>query len=76
MRLNPSGSNQTVVSTDNGAEVLFSYRTPVAAFIPGRGYVRTKTRYSVTTSKHINQWLGGNANRATEVEQSELDSLL
>jgi hypothetical protein len=31
-------------------EVLFSYETPVAAFVPGKGYLRTNVNYSKTTS--------------------------
>lgn len=73
MKLNPLGANKTEVRFDDGCVVFFSYKTPVAALIPGKGYIRTKTRYSVTTSKHINQWLDGV--KASEVEQSELDRL-
>jgi len=60
------------------ATVLVSYNTPVAAFILGRGYVRTDKFYSVTTSKHINQWLRSkNAlERCETVPQAELDALL
>ena len=39
------------------ARVLFSYRTPVAAYVFGRGYVKTEKWWSVTTSRHINKWL-------------------
>lgn len=40
--------------------VLFSYNTPVAAMEISTGkYYRTSEFHSVTTSKHINQWLGG-----------------
>lgn len=65
--------NQSVLEFDNGIAVLFSYSTPVAAFIPGRGYVKTDQFYSVTTSKHINRWVGYNCHKTT---QSEIDSLL
>lgn len=73
MKLNPIGSNKTVVALDNGTEVFFSYKTPVAAFVPGRGYVRTDRKWSVTTSKHINQWLNGTAEI---VPQAYLDALV
>lgn len=39
--------------------VCLSYGVPVAAFIPTQGYVKTDKRYSVTTSKHANQFCGG-----------------
>jgi hypothetical protein len=50
--------NQTTIKLDDGREVCLSYGVPVAAFLPGRGYVRTKARYSVTTSKHMNSFAG------------------
>jgi len=34
--------------------ICLSYGVPVAAFVPGRGFVKTDKRYSVTTSKHAN----------------------
>lgn len=52
------GSNKNLVALPN-ATILFSYETPVAAYISGRGYVRTAEKFSKTTSKHINQWLNG-----------------
>ena len=57
MQLTPIKSNQTLVTFKDGTEVFFSYRTPVAAYLPEKGYVKTDTYYSVTTSKHINSWL-------------------
>jgi|TARA_B000000565_G_scaffold202673_1_gene156243 hypothetical protein len=61
----------TEVETDN-ARVLFSYRTPVAAYIFGEGFVKTSTWYSTTTSRHINKW---GARDAKEVDQKILDAL-
>jgi hypothetical protein len=49
-------NNSTIVKLADGREVCLSYGVPVAAFIPGRGYVRTDRRYSVTTSKHANAY--------------------
>ena len=71
MRLSPIGSNMTEVETDN-ARVLFSYRTPVAAYIFGEGFVKSSTWYSTTTSRHINKW---GARDAKEVDQKILDAL-
>ena len=71
MRLSPIGSNMTEVETDN-ARVLFSYRTPVAAYIFGTGVGKTSTWYSTTTSRHINKW---GARDAQEVDQKILDAL-
>ena len=57
MQLTPIGSNMTEVETDD-ARILFSYRTPVAAFIHGTGYVKTEKYWSTMTSRHINKWMG------------------
>lgn len=54
IKLNPIGSNQTEIEKANGVTVLFSYSTPVAAFVPDKGALVTNKHYSVTTSKHVN----------------------
>ena len=52
-------TNSYELTADNGLTVvLVSYQTPVAARSHGR-YYRTSQRYSVTTSRQINQWLEG-----------------
>lgn len=57
MKLKPLGSNNTTIELVDGTVILFSYETPVAAFVPGQGYYRTEQHFSRTTSKHITQWL-------------------
>lgn len=74
MKLHNFASNQTVIEFKNGTVVLFSYNTPVAAFVPGQGYVRTNHKWSVTTSKHINKWLRGVIGVAS-VDQSVIDNI-
>jgi hypothetical protein len=75
MSLRKIGSNQTEIETITGNVVLYSYSTPVAACLNGgRGFIRTNKRYSVTTSKHITQWLNGA--KAVEVEQSVINRLV
>lgn len=56
MRIVPIKPNVTLLVIHN-TEILFSYQTPVAACINGVFY-KTSMAHSVTTSKHINQWLG------------------
>ena len=76
MQLTPIASNMTEVETDLG-RVLFSYRTPVAAYVYGEmggHFVRTEKWWSVTTSRHINKWLDGGT--AKEVSQTYLDNLV
>ena len=59
MKLIPLGTNKNVVRFNDGLEVFFSYQTPVAAHVPTQGYMKTTTKWSVTTTKHINNWLHG-----------------
>ena len=74
MKLTPIAANQTQISLNNGTEVFFSYKTPVAAYLPEKGYVRTEKFWSVTTSRHINKWLK-DVNNVTEIDQAVLDNL-
>jgi len=65
-------SNVQVVELSDGRRVCLSYGVIVAAFIPGRGYLRTQARYSVTTSKHMNAFAGRDAAEVPEPELREL----
>ena len=77
MKVQPSGANQTEVSLADGTEILFSYGTPVAALVPGKGWIRTAQKWSATTSKHINAWLRANCGGTVQdVPQWELDQLV
>ena len=58
MQLRPIASNMTQVDLNNGYQVLFSYQTPVAC-LSDNGYYRTATKWSTTTTRHINKWLDG-----------------
>jgi len=63
MQLLKLGTNQTQVTLSDGTKVLFSYNTPVACQDPNYDYYKTATKWSATTSRHINKWLDGvNAN--------------
>ena len=72
MQLTPIASIMTEVETKD-ARILFSYRTPVAAYIFGEGFVKTEKYWSTTSSRHINKW---GARDAKEIPQSRLDSLV
>jgi len=78
MKVTPIGTNKTEVSLADGTEILFSYSQPVAALVPGRGWIRTNKFWSVTTSKHINKWLADNmgATQSESVDQWDLDQLV
>lgn len=52
-------SNYSVVELDNGKRICLSYGVPVAAFVPGKGFIKTERKYSVTTSRHANAFCHG-----------------
>ncbi len=74
MNIKQLGSNQTLL-VFHQKEILFSYETPVAGYIKGRGYFRTDKRYSATTSKHINKYVEGWDDVLT-LPQEEIDNLV
>ena len=74
MQLKTIAANQTQLNLSKGTEIFFSYETPVAAKLPDYEYIRTATKWSVTTSRHINKWLEGV--NATEVDQEVLNNLV
>ena len=55
MKLNPIAANQTEIEKSDGTTIFYSYSTPVAVFVPGKGGLVTSTKYSPTTSRHINK---------------------
>jgi hypothetical protein len=73
MRLQPIKANMTVLVFNDGSSVLFSYETPVAACKDYQFY-KTKTMYSKTTTRHINQWLDGCS--AIEQDQKFFNNLV
>ena len=67
--------NAWVHAYENGALFLISYCTPVAAYIPGLGWLRTTTKFSQTTSKQTTQWLGSHGHPQTiPAEQREIEN--
>ena len=75
MKLTPIAANQNEVEFTNGTQVFFSYKTPVAAYCPSRGYIRTAKYWSATTTRHINKWLNGVTN-VSEISQEFFDELV
>lgn len=78
LRIKPVGTNQTELHTSEWI-VFFSYETPVAAY--NKQHVksyRTTKKFSVTTSKHINQWLGmgRGVGKVEEISQAEIERIL
>ena len=74
MKLHSFATNRTLLSFDDGTEVFFSYSTPVAGYKPNVGYVKTKSWYSSTTTRHINKYLDDNF--ALNVEQDDINNLI
>lgn len=73
MNVKQIGSNMTEVTMD-GARVLFSYETPVAAYVDGEA-VKTDRKWSVTTSKHIRKYLGNDCDTARVIPQAAFATL-
>ena len=46
MQLTPIAANQTEIETDK-ARVFFSYRTPVAAYVYGVGFIKTDFAHTI-----------------------------
>ena len=74
MKLTSLAANQTQLVLADGTAIFFSYETPVAAQLPDFEYIKTATKWSKTTTRHINKWLDGVT--ATEVDQEVLNNLV
>jgi hypothetical protein len=57
MKLHCIGKNETEITTETGTKILFSYETAVAV-INKSGCFVTDEKYSKTTTKHLNKWVG------------------
>lgn len=73
MKLKPVGSNQTEVELQNGVTILYSYQTPVAAFVPGKGALCTNKKWSSATSRHIRAAVGRWGATRTDVDQGIIE---
>jgi hypothetical protein len=79
MKIYSLGQNKTEVELTN-LKILVSYSTPVACIrYNGKGALKTGKFWSVTTSKHINQWLddhGYDPKLVPVMDQDYFDQLL
>jgi hypothetical protein len=73
LRATSIGSNQLEIQHGENL-YLVSYQTPVAVYIKNAGYFRTTTKFSRTTSKHINKWLNGAT--AGDIPQNVLEDMM
>tara|TARA_R110000823_G_scaffold194520_1_gene325862 strand:+ start:214 stop:453 length:240 start_codon:yes stop_codon:yes gene_type:complete len=73
MKIRPIGANKTE-ATVNNITLLYSYETPVAGY-DDQGAFRTDEKFSRTTSKHINQYLGG-ADVGRVIPQADIEGMV
>lgn len=74
MKLKQLGSNQTILETNHGWLILYSYETPVAGYNPILNvWFKTAQKHSVTTTRHINKWLDGR--NAIALPQADIDNI-
>ncbi len=80
MKLTPIAANRNIVTFNDGTEVFFSYKTPVAGYSNELGYVKTNKWYSSTTTRHINKYLYDSSSTLSitfkEVDQEVIDNLV
>jgi len=73
MKIKQIASNMTE-ATVNNITLLYSYETPVAGY-DDQGAFRTDEKFSRTTSKHINQYLGG-ADVGRVIPQADIEGMV
>ena len=79
MTVKSIAANQTELHFHStGSIVFFSYETPVACFVPGKGIYRTEKKWSATTTRHINKFIERTnpASTVTLVPQNVVDSFV
>lgn len=64
-------TNTTIERTISGNVILYSFGQPVAAYVQGRGYVKTAGNHSIDTISHIQSFVRD----VDIVEQSYLDDI-
>ena len=81
MKLKSIAKNQTEINTTLNQKpltVFFSYSTPVA-YIYGKSHGKTSTKFSTTTTRHVNAFFnrhGIDHKGVALIEQSTIDNLI
>lgn len=66
----------TVHHYDDGIQILFSYKTPVAMHNPATGETwKTETYYSNTTSRHVNEFVRQFPGESKEVSPEQIAAM-
>ena len=73
MKIKQIASNMTE-ATVNNITLLYSYETPVAGY-DDQGAFRTDEKFSRTTRKNINQYLGG-ADVGRVIPQADIEGMV
>ncbi len=71
IKVNSVRKNYNII-THRANQILYYYQTPVAVITSNGHIYKTKQKYSVTTSRHINKFLEGL--ESEEVNQNFIDS--
>ena len=69
MELQPLAKNAFVVVLHSGVRLLYSYGSPAAAYVPGRGFVRSDWYISRTSNAHVSTFT---ADKARTVPHDEI----
>lgn len=69
-------ANVSTINFADGRVVTMSYGVPVAVFVPGRGYLKTDRKYSVTSSRHANLYARQNGSEAKAIPHAEFRVLV
>lgn len=62
--------NMAVIMFNDGTRIMFSYGEPAAAYLPGRGYLKSTRYLSRSTNQHVVKFTAGNM--AAPVDHSEI----
>jgi len=78
-QVGPNRRELLIKSPSGETRIFFSYETAVAGYSADVGYFRSATYYSVTTSKHIGQWLraeGQNPKAVAELTEEKIQAMV
>ncbi|OZI20082.1 hypothetical protein CAL26_21240 [Bordetella genomosp. 9] len=67
---NPKRKDPVVLEYRDGTQLLFSYEVPIAAFIPGQGYIVSDEDMSPTNERRVAEWV--DFSNAREVSQDQI----
>ncbi len=72
MELETVAQNAFVVALKNGVRLLYSYGSPAAVYVPGRGFLKTNWYISRTTAAHVSAFIADDAKGAQYAPHDEI----